>query len=132
MSSQNQQSTTARASIKQFLSNNGGWHEVNPIATSIGYSHGHVLQTGTAMANDGNSPVERRKNGNKPVIGYRINGDTKVPASDRQKYIRLIRMYSNAPPSNLNSMSLDTLQTQLRNIADARIVLEHKVEFRIP
>jgi hypothetical protein len=132
MSSQQQNSTTARDAIEQYLRKNGGWHEVNPIAVSTGYSHNHILRTGTEMADDTNSPVERRKNTGKPVIGYRFNGASEVPGSDRQAYIRYIRMYGNGVHGKLKAKSLSDLQDILRGIADSTVVFDFKVEFRIP
>ena len=132
MSSGTSSNTTAEQDIKQYLSNNADWHEVNPIAVATGYSNGHVRSTAKRMANDGNSPVEGRKNHRKPVVGYIFNGDMEVPGSDRQTYIRLIQIHTSNPPSNLQSMSLDALQKRLRRVADDSTRIESKLEFRIP
>ena len=132
MSSSNSGGTTATTDIAQFLSNNSGWHEVAEIANATGYSHGHVLSTATKMANDSSSPVKRRKNRRKPIIGYIFNGQMEVPGSDRQKYIRLIKLYGTNAPANLHSMTLDRLQKELRRVADGMSRLDSKVEFRIP
>lgn len=122
--------STAEDAIEQYLQNNTGWHEVATIANAIGYSHGHVLTTGTDMAN--NNVIERRKNTGKPVVGYLFNGDAEVPGSNRQRYIQLIQMYSNGPTGNLQSKSLSDLQDKLRNVADGTTVFEFKVEFQKP
>lgn len=122
--------STARDAIEQYLQNNSGWYEVATIANATGYSHGHVLSTGTDMAND--DIIERRKNTGKPVVAYLFNGDSEVPGSDRQKYIRLIQMYSNDPTGNLQSKSLSNLQDKLRSVADGTTVFDFKVEFRKP
>jgi hypothetical protein len=55
-----------------------------------------------------------------------------VPGSNRQEYIRLIQLHATNPPSNLQSMSLDTLQDRLRSVADGTTRIESKLEFRIP
>jgi len=132
MSSKQQNSSTARDAIEQYLRKNSGWSEVNPIAVSTGYSHDHILRTGTEMSRDTNKPVERHKNTSKPVIGYRFNGTSEVPGSDRQAYIRYIRMYGNGGYGNIQAKSLSELQDILRNIADSTVVFDFKVEFRIP
>lgn len=124
--------TTAVDAIEQYLQTNPGWHEVAEIANATGYSHGHTLTTGTSLAADNTSPVERRKNRSKPVVAYILNGNSEVPGSDPQRYIDLIRRHSTSPPSNLGAMSLDQLQTQLRKVASGTTVFEWKVEFRIP
>lgn len=132
MSSGTSSNTTAEQAIKQFLSSNSGWHETQPLATATSYSIGHVRSTATVMAEEQNSPVQKRKNTRKPVVAYIFNGNWEFPGSDRQAYIRLIRMYANSPPSNLLSMSLSSLQSTLRSVADDTAVPEYKVEFRIP
>lgn len=132
MSSQSQNTQTARDAIGQYLQNNPGWTEVTPIVRSTGYTRGHILQTATDMANDSSSSVEKRKNFSKPVVAYIFNGNWEFPGADPQEYIQLIRMYSNSPPATLTSMSLSDLQSELRNVADGTTVPEFKVEFRIP
>lgn len=130
MATNSSNSSTARDSIEQYLQNNSGWHEVAPIASATGYSHGHVLSTGTEMAENGN--IERQKNTNKPVVAYMFNGNSEVPGSNRQRYIQLIQMHSSSPTGNLQSKSLSDLQDKLRDVADGTTVFEFKVEFRKP
>jgi hypothetical protein len=131
MSTQSQPSSTAEQAIQQYLDSNPGWHEVRAITVATGYSNGHIRSTAKRMADDGNSPVEGRKNLSKPVVGYSLNGNLEVPGANRQKYIRLIKQHATHPPSNLNSMSLSKLQDELRRVADSTTRIESKLEFRI-
>lgn len=132
MSSKNKNRQTARDAIEQYLKTNPGWKEVATITNNTGYTHGHILQTATDMANKSSTSVERQKNFSKPIVAYLFNQNSEVPGSNPKTYIRLIKRYSNNPPASLQSMSLNELQDELRNIADGTVVFEHKVEFRIP
>lgn len=132
MSSTNSGGTNARHDVERYLKNNPGWHEVSALAASTGYSHGHTLSTGKALDDDATSPVEGRKNRNKPVVGYIINGTFQVPGDSRQEVIRLIKVHGN-PPSNLSGKSLDDLFDYLRhNVATSVVTIDYKWEFRAP
>lgn len=122
--------STARDVIEQYLRDNSGWHTVKELVNATGYSTQHVRRTAKDMASNGT--IKGRKNSQKPVIGYEINGDWKVPGSDATALRRLIRVHASSVPSNLTSMSVSALQKRLRYIADDDGVVEHKLEFRMP
>lgn len=130
MSTTSSGGTTADVAVEQYLSNHSGWHTVQQIATATGYSTGHVRSTAHDLADNGT--ISRRKNRNKPVIGYNINGDWKVPGNNKPELRRLIRVHASSVPSNLMNMSVNALQNKLEKVADGKAPLEHKLEFRKP
>lgn len=132
MSTTNQGGPPAIDQAEQHLTNHSGWHEVSTIANAIGYSHGHTLGVCKELDQDPNSDVEGRKNPNKPVMGYYVNGDLEIPGDDRQEVIDLIKQHGTARP-NFSQMSLDDLYNHLRyNVASGSTRLDSKWEFRVP
>jgi hypothetical protein len=130
MSSQNSGGRTAEDEIEQYLKQNSGWHEVADIANATSYTKGHIRSTSKRMTSTYTS-MEGRKNSQKKVIGYEINGDLVVPGGDRGVLLSLIRTHATNPPANLSSMSVKRLQKYLRNnIATSVVPLESKLEFR--
>lgn len=130
MSSKTSGGSTAADAVEQYLKNNGGWHEVRDLANATGYSKDYIRRVAKTLVNN-NSKAQSRKNRNKPIIGYSIHGDIKVPGGDRSTLINLIKTYGSSTPSNLHSMSVSELQKYLRNnIAGGVVPLGNKLEFR--
>jgi hypothetical protein len=130
LSSKNSGGSTARDAVKQHLHSNSGWHEVRDISEAIGYDNDYTRRVAKTLS-ENHSNIYGRKNANKLVIGYEINGEIVVPGSDETVLISLIQRHSSNPPANIRSLSVSELQRYLRNkIANGGIPLENKLEFR--
>jgi len=123
--------STARDDAVQFLNNHSGWYEVAEIRDAIGYCGKHTRESLKALGDAGR--IEGRKNSEKIIIGYWINGNAHVPGNNRQELIDLIRRYDTPPLPNFAGMTVDDLQNHLRyNVADNVGRLGKKWEFRKP
>lgn len=130
MSSQNSGGSTAKDAVEQYLRNNSGWHEVRDLSNATGYDNDYIRRVAKDLASS-NSNIQKRKNRNKPVIGYEIHGELKVPGGNMKALIGLIKTYGGSTPSNLQNKSISDLQKYIRNhIADSVVPLESKLEFR--
>ena len=130
LSSTNQSNPTAEDKIEQFAKSNSGWHEVVDLANATGYSKGHVRSTAKQMAS-AYSSMEKRKNSQKRVIGYEINGELVVPGGNRAVLEDIIRTHATNVPSNLSQMAVKQMQKFIRKrIATSVVPLGAKLEFR--
>jgi len=129
LSSKSSGGSTAKDAVKQYLHSNSGWHEVRDISDAIGYDNDYTRKVAKTLAKN-HDHIYGRKNANKPVIGYEINGEIVVPGGDETALISLIKRHSTNPPANLRNQSVSELQKYLRNnIANGGIPLENKLEF---
>lgn len=120
---------TAYDAVKHHLQNNKGWQEVREISEAIDYNNDYVRRVAKDVVSE-EAHARKRKNSNKRVIGYSINGNLEVPGGDRSALINVLQKYTNRPLSQLRNMSVPDLQRLLRNVANGAVPLGKKLEFR--